>query len=127
VPEDGGISYDRRGHELLESIDVPPLLNAPFSLQLAAAWSRPMNNGGTYTVVNSRPIRRDGHGRIYQERWLLSPKDTKIPSRMSWIQIADPLAKTPLEGTRRRSSMDWKTGMDGRYRPLTLHATSPGR
>jgi hypothetical protein len=94
TPDEGGVSFDGGGEEVLQSIFVPYLPNAPFSLTLAAEWSRPMNNGGSFTTVNSRPIKRDSRGRLYEERWLMSPKGSNIPSRMSWIQIADPQAKT---------------------------------
>jgi hypothetical protein len=93
-PDEGGVSFDGGGHEILESIFVPYLPNAPFSLTLTAEWVRPMANGGTFTTANSRPIKRDSVGRIYQERWLMAPKGTNIKSRMSWIQISDPVAKT---------------------------------
>jgi hypothetical protein len=85
---------DGGGQEVLQSIAVPHLAHAPFSLTLETEWIRPLNNGGTFTVVNKRPIKRDSSGRIYQERWLLSPKNSNVPSRMSWIQIADPVAHT---------------------------------
>lgn len=85
---------DGGGQEILQSIFVPLIANAPFSLTLATEWTRPMNNGGTYTVVNSRPLKRDSVGRIYEERWLLSPKGSNLPSQMSWIQIGDPVAHT---------------------------------
>ena len=94
TPDEGGVSFDGGGEEVLQSIFVPFMAHAPFSLTLTAEWSRPMNNGGAFTTVNSRPIKRDGLGRIYQERWLMSPKGSNIPSRMSWIQIADPVAHT---------------------------------
>jgi hypothetical protein len=92
----GGLipGYDGGGQEVLQSLFVPYVPNAPFSLKLAAEWVRPMANGGTFTTVNSRPIMRDSKGRIYQERWLMTPKGSGIVSRMSWIQIADPAAKT---------------------------------
>ena len=90
--EDGGVSSDGGGQEILESIFVPYIPHAPFSLTLTAEWSRPMNNGGTFTTANSRPIKRDSAGRVYQERWLMSPKGSNIPSRISAIQIADPVA-----------------------------------
>ncbi len=106
VPDDGGVSYDNHGQELLESLAVLPLAHAPFSLQLSTEWSRPMNNGGTVTVVNSRPIKRDSAGRIYQERWLLAPRNTSIVSKMSWIQIADPVARTLLECSARTHVCD---------------------
>lgn len=85
---------DGGGEEVLQSIFVPFLAHAPFSLTLATEWTRPMNNGGTYTVVNSRPIKRDSVGRMYQERWMLSPKGSNVPSQMYWIQIADPVEHT---------------------------------
>ncbi|RXH55818.1 hypothetical protein [Granulicella sibirica] len=108
--EDGGsASGDGGGQEVLESIFVPYVAHAPFSLTLATEWQRPISNGGTYTVVNSRPIRRDGAGRIYQERWLLSPKGSGIPSRMSWIQIADPVAHTYYECSPRQHVCEVET------------------
>lgn len=94
TPDEGGVSFDGGGQEVLQSIFVPYMAHAPFSLTVAAEWSRPINNGGTFTTVNSRPIKRDSLGRIYQERWLMAPKGSKIPSQMSWIQIADPVEHT---------------------------------
>src|SRR5205085_6543000 len=93
---DGGavVPYDGGGREVLQSIFIPFMPHAPFTLKLQTEWSRPMPNGGSFTTVNSRPIKRDSAGRIYQERWLLTPKGSNIPSRMSWIQIADPIAHT---------------------------------
>ena len=95
--DDGGVSYDARGHELLESIYVPALPNAPFSLTLAAEWTRPLLTGGTFTIVNARPIKRDTAGRIYQERHLMEPKGSNVKSPLSWIQIEDPVAGVYFE------------------------------
>ena len=39
--QDGGISYDNRGQELLESLSIPPIAHAPFSLLLATEWVSP--------------------------------------------------------------------------------------
>ncbi len=85
-PPDGGT------RQMLESIFIPPKPNAPFSMMLATEWTRPMGNGGSFTLVNKRRIVRDSSGRIYQERWLLVPKGGKIQSSMNYIQIADPFA-----------------------------------
>jgi hypothetical protein len=92
--DEGGVSFDGGGQEILQSIVVPAIPNAPFSLTLAAEWSRPMSNGGTFTTANSRPIKRDSRGRLYEERWLMTPKGSGVPSQPSWIQIADPQART---------------------------------
>ncbi|HEY2469942.1 MAG TPA: hypothetical protein VGI45_19145 [Terracidiphilus sp.] len=81
---DGGVT------ETLQSIYIPPLVGAPFSAIVHTEWTRPLPGGGSYTMVNQRSVARDGHGRIYEERWLLVPKDSGVESRMNVIQIADP-------------------------------------
>jgi hypothetical protein len=74
----------------MESIFIPPKANAPFSLTLAAEWSRPLGNGGTFTLTNERHIVRDGKGRIYQERAALVPRNGKAKTFVTTIQITDP-------------------------------------
>lgn len=86
--EDGGT----RG--VLESIVITPMANAPFTLTLQTEWVQALADGGTITVVNERRIARDGNGRIYEERWLLVPKNGTVKSRMTTIQIADPSSHT---------------------------------
>ena len=81
---DGGASG------VMESIFVSPKAGAPFSLTLHTEWTRPMGNGGTFTLTNDRVIVRDGRGRIYQERWILVPKGSDVKSFMTTIQITDP-------------------------------------
>jgi hypothetical protein len=75
---------------VMESIFIPPKPGAPFTLVLDTEWSRPMANGGTFTMVNERRIARDSKGRIYEERWLLVPRGGKQKSEMNVRQIADP-------------------------------------
>jgi hypothetical protein len=86
--EDGGT------REVLESIVIPPKAEAPFTLTLQTEWVRTLYDGGTVTSVNQRKIARDSKGRIYQERWFLVPKNGKIESQMTTIQISDPNAHT---------------------------------
>jgi hypothetical protein len=74
----------------MESIFIPPKAGAPFSLILDTEWTRPMGNGGTFTLTNERHIVRDSKGRIYQERWFLVPKGGKIKSTMNVFQVTDP-------------------------------------
>jgi hypothetical protein len=82
--QDGGTSGR------MESIFIPPKAGAPFSFTLVTEWARPMNNGGSFTLTNERHIVRDSKGRIYQERWILVPKGSKIKSWMDIFQITDP-------------------------------------
>ena len=85
---DGGV------RETLESIVIPPKPNAPFTLTLQTEWIKTLYDGGTITTVNQRRIARDGKGRVYQERWFLVPKNGKVESEMTTIQITDPNAHT---------------------------------
>jgi hypothetical protein len=81
---DGGVT------ETLQSIYIPPLVNAPFTAIVHTEWTRPLGDGGTYTVINQREVARDRNGRIFEERWLLVPKDGRFKSQKNVIQIADP-------------------------------------
>jgi hypothetical protein len=81
---DGGVT------ETLQSIYIPPLVNAPFTATVHTEWTRPLADGGTYTVTNQRQVARDRNGRIFEERWLLVPKDGRFKSQKNVIQIADP-------------------------------------
>jgi len=111
--DDGStLVLDGGGQEVLQSIFVPYMPNAPFSLTLETEWSRPSNNGGHFTMVNSRPIKRDSTGRVYMERWLLAPKGSNIRSTMSWIQIADPVAHTLYQCNARTKICDLLTLRD---------------
>jgi hypothetical protein len=82
--QDGGTSGR------MESIFIPPKVDAPFGFTLVTEWARPMNNGGSFTLTNERHIVRDSKGRIYQERWILVPKGGNIKSWMDVFQITDP-------------------------------------
>jgi hypothetical protein len=85
---DGGVS------QVMQSIYIPPLLNAPFTAIVHTEWTRPLSEGGNFTFVNQRRVARDSLGRIYEERWLLAPKGKEERSVMNLIQIADPNAHT---------------------------------
>lgn len=87
-------TVDGGADQILQSIFIPPLPHSPFSLLLETETSRPLANGGSVTLVNKRRIARDRAGRIYQERWILMPKGSKLPSKMNLIQITDPAAHT---------------------------------
>jgi len=67
---------------------------APLTLTLETEWVKALFDGETITLVNKRRIARDSTVRIYQERWLLVPKNGKAELVMNAIQISDPNAHT---------------------------------
>ena len=82
--QDGGV------REVMESIVIPPIPNAPFTARLSTEWARPTPDGGTITLVNEREIARDNEGRVYEQRWSLVPKNGNVKSSLTWVQVADP-------------------------------------
>jgi hypothetical protein len=85
-PPDGG------NREVLISILIPSLPNAPFSAIVNTESIRQLPNGATITLKNHRAVARDSAGRIFQERRLLVPEDGKHESVVTQIEISDPVA-----------------------------------
>jgi len=85
-PPDGGT------REVLVSILIPSIPNAPFSATLSTESVRMLADGGRITLVNHRAIARDGAGRIFQERRLLVPPDGEHESVITQTEISDPVA-----------------------------------
>lgn len=85
-PPDGGT------REVLVSILIPSVPNAPFSASVSTESIRQLPDGGRITLVNHRAIARDSAGRIFQERRLLVPEDGKHESVVTQTEISDPVA-----------------------------------
>jgi hypothetical protein len=50
--------------ERFQSILIPPVLHAPFSSTVTAEWTPVLEDSGTITVQNHRPLVGDSAGRI---------------------------------------------------------------
>ncbi len=94
TPHHPQATRDGGNREVLESIVIPPIPNAPFFATLATESVKYSADGASMTFVNERHIARDGKGRIYEERWVLVPKNSGVKSYMNWIQIADGKLRT---------------------------------
>src|SRR5258708_35940132 len=77
--------------QVLISILIPSLPNAPFTAAVNTEWIRQLPDGSTITLKNHRAIARDSAGRIFQERRALVPDDGKINSGVTQIEISDPV------------------------------------
>jgi hypothetical protein len=85
-PPDGGT------REVLISILIPSIANAPFAATVNTEWIRQLPDGSAITLKNHRAIARDAAGRIFQERRALVPDDGKAKSGVTQIEISDPVA-----------------------------------
>jgi hypothetical protein len=78
--------------EVLISILIPSLPNAPFTATVNTEWIRQLPDGSTIILKNRRAIARDIAGRIFQERSSLVPDGGQIESAVSQIEISDPVS-----------------------------------
>jgi hypothetical protein len=85
-PPDGGT------REVLISILIPSMPNAPFTATVNTEWIRQLPDGSAITLKNHRAIARDAAGRIFQERRALVPDDGKSKSGVTQIEISDPVS-----------------------------------
>jgi len=77
--------------ERFASIFIPPTADAPFTATVNTEWIRHLADGSTITLVNHRTVARDAKGRIYQERAYFVPNDGKHESRVTQIEVSDPV------------------------------------
>lgn len=85
-PPDGGT------REVLISILIPSIPNAPFTATVNTEWVRMLADGTTIRTVNHRLVARDKVGRIFQERRGLVPPSHETESPLTQTEISDPVA-----------------------------------
>jgi hypothetical protein len=73
----------------VESIEIPPQTNAPFSAVVTTEWTRIMPDGSTGTMKNHRTVARDSLGRIFQERRSFTPDGDKQITRIFELDYQD--------------------------------------
>src|SRR5580658_849534 len=67
----------------IQSIDIPPIPNAPFSAVVVTEWTRIMPDGSTALMKNHRMVARDSVGRVFEERRYLTPDGDKQETLLS--------------------------------------------
>ena len=93
-PEEVLHAPDGNSREIISSILIPPLTNAPFQATVTAEWTKHLPDGTTTVVKNHRLVVRDSRGRIYQERRTLVPDGSPQRSLIFRIEISDPVTHT---------------------------------
>jgi hypothetical protein len=76
--------------ERIQSVDIPPMSNAPFSAVVVTEWTRIMPDGSSALMKNHRTVARDSVGRVFQERRYFSPDGDKQATRLSELDYEDP-------------------------------------
>lgn len=76
--------------ERVQSVEIPPMSNAPFSAVVVTEWTRIMPDGSSALMKNHRTVARDSAGRVFQERRYFSPDGDKQVTRLSELDYEDP-------------------------------------
>jgi hypothetical protein len=76
--------------ERVQSIDIPPIANAPFSATVITEWTHIMPDGSKRTTWNHRLVARDSSGRVFQERRYFSPTGQTQVTPISEFDYVDP-------------------------------------
>jgi hypothetical protein len=76
--------------ERIQSVEIPPMSNAPFSAVVVTEWTRIMPDGSPALMKNHRTVARDSVGRVFQERRYFSPDGDKQVTRLSELDYEDP-------------------------------------
>jgi hypothetical protein len=77
--------------QFLQSIDIAPIPNAPFSAVVRTEWTRILPDGSRGAMYNHRIVARDSSGRVFQERRFFDPQGNTIETRLSQLQYDDPV------------------------------------
>src|ERR1700759_5688775 len=75
----------------IQSIDIPPITNAPFSAVVVTEWTRIMPDGSTALMKNHRTVARDSAGRVFEERRYFAPDGDKQATALSEMDYKDPV------------------------------------
>lgn len=94
APADPSHAPDGGSREMISSIAVPPVPNAPFSAVVETEWTRYLENGARMVLKNRRVIARDSLGRVFQERRTFVPDGSPVPSQVWRTELAEPQTHT---------------------------------
>jgi hypothetical protein len=76
--------------ETLQSIDIAPVANAPFSATVVTEWTRILPDGSTQTIKNHRTVARDSSGRVFQERRSFTPNGDQQVTQLTEMDYQYP-------------------------------------
>jgi len=93
-PENQAHAPDGWTREMISSISIPPVANAPFQATVTLEWTKHLGDGSTQIVRNHRLVVRDSQGSIYQERRTLVPDGSDQDSKIRTIEISNPVQHT---------------------------------
>ena len=76
--------------EFIQSLQIPPKPNAPFSATVTTELTKILVDGNKQANGNHRLVARDSSGRVFQERRIFMPDGDKAQTPVMELDYADP-------------------------------------
>ncbi len=111
--------------QILTSIVVPPLPNAPFTANVDTEWTQYLDDGSTRVIKNHRLIARDRLGRIFQERRTFGPDGSPMQSQLTSTELSEPSTHTIAYCNARAHVCELRLYSAMTSTPLQLAGPSP--
>ena len=87
---------DGRIHTRIEGINIPPVVNAPFTAKVMVTWDQPMVGGGTVSRKYYTLVARDSQGRVHRETRDFIPANSTAEPPLRSFAVTDPVASTRI-------------------------------
>ena len=96
----------------IQGIDIPAVVNAPFTAKIVVTWDQPLVGGGTISRTYYTLVARDSQGRVHRETRDFVPANSGVEPRLRNFAITDPVA-----GTRTVCTTTGMTCATAHYQP----------
>jgi hypothetical protein len=91
---------DGRVHTRIEGINIPPVVNSPFTAKVTVIWDEPMVGGGMISRKYYTLVARDSQGRVHRETRDFIPANSSAEPPLRSFAITDPVSSTRITCTR---------------------------
>jgi hypothetical protein len=85
---------DGGNREMITSIAIPPIPDAPFSATVETEWTRYLDGDRAMVLRSRRLVARDSLGHVFQERRTFVPDGSRVPSKVWRTDLAEPQTHT---------------------------------
>ena len=81
-------------HTQIEGINIPSVVNAPFTAKVLVTWDEPLVGGGTVSRKYYTLVARDSQGRVHREIRDFIPAGSNAEPHLRSVIITDPISST---------------------------------
>ena len=87
---------DGRIHTRIEGINIPPVVDSPFTAKVVVTWDQPLVGGGVVSRKYYTLVARDSQGRVRRETRDFIPADSNVEPPLRSFAVTDPVSSTRI-------------------------------